>query len=173
MGIHVVIRKDLIPSLRPWMLLLILFAPCRRFLVEAVLVSLCTYYLDLLNKVLIKPLLLTSSGVVGLTHLISIGCVVEVWRWLESRVLDLLLSRFRRIKYSFERAKGEAKGRTSSLTLREGHGWLELSPQNSRTIQMGLLELLAREGIPLHYGVEELKDDLEVAKRLASRTKRR
>ena len=35
------------------------------------------------------------------------------------------------------------------------------------------LELLAREGISLHYGEEELKEDLEAAKRLASRTKRR
>ena len=34
------------------------------------------------------------------------------------------------------------------------------------------LELLAREGIPIHYGEEELKEDLEVAKKLAGRTKR-
>ena len=34
------------------------------------------------------------------------------------------------------------------------------------------LELLAREGIPLHYGEEELKEDLEVARRLARETKR-
>jgi len=34
------------------------------------------------------------------------------------------------------------------------------------------LELLAREGIPIHYGEEELKEDLEVAKKLASRTEK-
>ena len=34
------------------------------------------------------------------------------------------------------------------------------------------LELLAREGIPLHYGEEELREDLEVAKRLASRVEK-
>lgn len=34
------------------------------------------------------------------------------------------------------------------------------------------LELLAREGIPIHYGEEELKEDLEVARKLAGRTKR-
>ncbi|MCE4600978.1 MAG: UPF0175 family protein [Desulfurococcales archaeon] len=33
------------------------------------------------------------------------------------------------------------------------------------------LELLAREGIPLHYGEEELKEDLEVAKKLAEKTR--
>ena len=32
------------------------------------------------------------------------------------------------------------------------------------------LELLAREGIPLHYGEEELKEDLEVARKLARKT---
>jgi len=32
------------------------------------------------------------------------------------------------------------------------------------------LELLAREGIPLHYGEEELREDLEVAKRFARKT---
>ena len=32
------------------------------------------------------------------------------------------------------------------------------------------LELLAKEGIPLHYGEEELKEDLEVARKLARRT---
>ncbi len=32
------------------------------------------------------------------------------------------------------------------------------------------LELLAKEGIPLHYGEEELKEDLEVAKKLAGKT---
>ena len=32
------------------------------------------------------------------------------------------------------------------------------------------LELLAREGIPLQYGEEELKEDLEVAKKLARKT---
>ena len=32
------------------------------------------------------------------------------------------------------------------------------------------LELLAREGIPLHYGEEELREDLEVAKKLARKT---
>ncbi len=32
------------------------------------------------------------------------------------------------------------------------------------------LELLAKEGIPLHYGEEELKEDLEIAKRLARKT---
>jgi predicted HTH domain antitoxin len=31
------------------------------------------------------------------------------------------------------------------------------------------LELLAREGIPLHYGEEELREDLEVAKDLAKK----
>ncbi len=31
------------------------------------------------------------------------------------------------------------------------------------------LELLAREGIPLHYGEEELREDLEVAKKLAKK----
>ena len=34
------------------------------------------------------------------------------------------------------------------------------------------LELLAKEGIPIHYGEEELREDLEVAKRLASRTEK-
>ena len=34
------------------------------------------------------------------------------------------------------------------------------------------LELLGREGIPLHYGDEELKEDLEVAKRLARKAKK-
>ena len=34
------------------------------------------------------------------------------------------------------------------------------------------LELLAREGIPLHYGEGELREDLEVAKRLARRTEK-
>ena len=33
------------------------------------------------------------------------------------------------------------------------------------------LELLAREGISLHYGEEELKEDLEVAKKLARKTR--
>ena len=33
------------------------------------------------------------------------------------------------------------------------------------------LELLAREGIPLHSGEEELKEDLEVAKKLARKTR--
>ena len=32
------------------------------------------------------------------------------------------------------------------------------------------LELLARDGISLHYGEEELKEDLEVAKKLARKT---
>lgn len=32
------------------------------------------------------------------------------------------------------------------------------------------LELLAREGIPIHYGEEELKEDLEVAKKFAKKT---
>ncbi|MCE4617476.1 MAG: UPF0175 family protein [Desulfurococcales archaeon] len=32
------------------------------------------------------------------------------------------------------------------------------------------LELLAKEGVPLHYGEEELKEDLEVAKKLARKT---
>ncbi len=31
------------------------------------------------------------------------------------------------------------------------------------------LELLASEGIPLHYGEEELREDLEVAKKLAKK----
>ena len=34
------------------------------------------------------------------------------------------------------------------------------------------LELLAKEGIPIRYGGEELKEDLEVAKRLAGRAGR-
>ena len=34
------------------------------------------------------------------------------------------------------------------------------------------LELLGREGIPLHYGDEELKKDLEVAKRLARKAEK-
>ncbi len=34
------------------------------------------------------------------------------------------------------------------------------------------LELLAREGIPLHYGDEELKEDMEVAKKLAGEARR-
>ncbi len=32
------------------------------------------------------------------------------------------------------------------------------------------LELLAREGIPLHYDEEELREDLEVAKKIARKT---
>ena len=32
------------------------------------------------------------------------------------------------------------------------------------------LELLAKEGIPLHYGEEELKEDLGIAKKLARKT---
>jgi len=36
----------------------------------------------------------------------------------------------------------------------------------------GFLELLAKEGIPLHYGEEELKEDLEVARKLAERTEK-
>jgi predicted HTH domain antitoxin len=35
------------------------------------------------------------------------------------------------------------------------------------------LELLAREGIPIHYGEEELKEDLEAAKRLTGRLEER
>ncbi len=31
------------------------------------------------------------------------------------------------------------------------------------------LELLVKEGIPIHYGEEELKEDLEVARKLAER----
>jgi len=31
------------------------------------------------------------------------------------------------------------------------------------------LELLAREGIPLHYGEDELREDLEAAKKLAKK----
>ncbi len=34
------------------------------------------------------------------------------------------------------------------------------------------LELLAREGIPLHYGEEELKEDLEAARKLARKTEK-
>ena len=34
------------------------------------------------------------------------------------------------------------------------------------------LELLAREGIPLHYGDEELKEGMEVTKKLAGEAKR-
>ena len=33
------------------------------------------------------------------------------------------------------------------------------------------LELLAREGIPLHYTEEELREDLEAAKKLARKTR--
>ena len=33
------------------------------------------------------------------------------------------------------------------------------------------LELLAKEGIPLHYGEEELREDLEVAKKLAEKAR--
>jgi len=34
------------------------------------------------------------------------------------------------------------------------------------------LELLAKEGIPLHYGEEELREDLEVARRLAGKIRK-
>ena len=34
------------------------------------------------------------------------------------------------------------------------------------------LELLGKDGIPLHYGEEELKEDLEVAKKLARKAKK-
>jgi len=34
------------------------------------------------------------------------------------------------------------------------------------------LELLAKERIPIHYGEEELKEDLEVAKKLAERARK-
>ncbi|RLF10401.1 MAG: UPF0175 family protein [Thermoprotei archaeon] len=34
------------------------------------------------------------------------------------------------------------------------------------------LELLAQEGIPIHYGEEELKEDIEIAKELAKKTKK-
>ena len=34
------------------------------------------------------------------------------------------------------------------------------------------LELLAREGIPIRYGEEELREDLEVAEKLAERPRR-
>jgi len=34
------------------------------------------------------------------------------------------------------------------------------------------LELLAKERIPIHYGEEDLKEDLEVAKKLASRIRK-
>jgi len=34
------------------------------------------------------------------------------------------------------------------------------------------LELLAKEGIPLHYDEEELREDLEAAKRLARKTRK-
>jgi len=34
------------------------------------------------------------------------------------------------------------------------------------------LELLAREGIPLHYGEEEPGEDLEVVRRLAGKTRK-
>ncbi|PUA32743.1 MAG: hypothetical protein B7O98_04640 [Zestosphaera tikiterensis] len=34
------------------------------------------------------------------------------------------------------------------------------------------LELLAREGIPLHYDEEELREDLELAKKLAKKTRK-
>lgn len=34
------------------------------------------------------------------------------------------------------------------------------------------LELLAKEGIPIHYGEEELRENLEVAKKFARRTRK-
>ncbi len=34
------------------------------------------------------------------------------------------------------------------------------------------LELLAREGIPIHYGEKELREDMEIAKRLARKTRK-
>ncbi len=34
------------------------------------------------------------------------------------------------------------------------------------------LELLANEGVPLHYDEEELREDLEVARRLAGKTRK-
>lgn len=34
------------------------------------------------------------------------------------------------------------------------------------------LELLAREGIPIHYDEEELREDLEVAKKLVGKTRK-
>ncbi len=34
------------------------------------------------------------------------------------------------------------------------------------------LELLAKEGIPLHYGEEELREDLKVARKLAGKTRK-
>jgi len=34
------------------------------------------------------------------------------------------------------------------------------------------LEFLAKEGIPLHYGEDELREDLEVARRFAGKTRK-
>lgn len=41
----------------------------------------------------------------------------------------------------------------------------------ARVSKWEFLELLAREGIPLHYGEEDLREDLEAARRLAERTR--
>ncbi len=43
----------------------------------------------------------------------------------------------------------------------------------ARLSKWDFLELLAKEGIPLRYGEEELKEDLEVAKRLAEEARNR
>jgi len=40
----------------------------------------------------------------------------------------------------------------------------------ARLSKWDFLELLAKEGIPIRYGEEELKEDLEVAKRIAKKT---
>ncbi len=40
----------------------------------------------------------------------------------------------------------------------------------ARLSKWDFLELLAKEGIPIRYGEEELKEDLEVAERLAKKT---
>ena len=36
----------------------------------------------------------------------------------------------------------------------------------------GFLELLAREGVPIHYSGGELREDLEVVKKLAGKTRK-
>jgi len=43
----------------------------------------------------------------------------------------------------------------------------------ARVSKWEFLELLAKEGIPIRYGEEELKEDLEVAKRLAGEETRK
>ena len=42
----------------------------------------------------------------------------------------------------------------------------------ARLSKWDFLELLAKEGIPIRYGEEELREDLEVAKKLAERARK-